>query len=59
MEDSTREREIAESTLQTRWPREVIEISKDAGLPFARGLGATLGASVEMRCCRRFKGLTL
>ena len=59
MDDSTRERETAETALRSRWAREVVAILKDADLPSARAPGATTGSSVKMRCCRELKALIL
>ena len=57
--DGPDEREKAEDTERERWAREVLNLIREARLPFLQTTGATTGTSVEQRCCLGLRARTL
>ena len=53
------EREVAEDKERERWAREVLNLIREAQLPFLQSTGATTGATVEHRCCLGLRARTL
>ena len=57
--DAKREREDAEAAARKRWGSRILEIIREAGLPYVRASGPTGGNAMEQRCCRGLRSGTL
>ena len=59
LEIAVDEREVAEAKERGRWAKEVLNLIREARLPFLLATGATSGTAVEQRCCLGLRARSL